>query len=77
MATTKVVVKIPDDIVGKEVAKQIKSLEGKIKRLEDKNDKLVAELNTNMEIVKKAQNIMKAVKDIGEFFDWDEMNERC
>lgn len=65
-------VEIPLNVINRETRKIIKKLEARCVRLEAKNSNLKVQLASYENQIKRANCIVEAVKQAGEFRDWDD-----
>ena len=70
--TTKLTVDIPTSKIDEYSKQQIKSLEAKVERLENKITKLKYEISSNQNMIDRAKRIVKAVREAGEFYEADD-----
>lgn len=67
MAQVKVDVDVSDELIDEATKKEIKSLTGQVARLKNKNEKLECQVQEGQELVKRAREIIEAVRYAGEF----------
>lgn len=67
MANVKVDIDVSDKLIDKAAKKEIKSLTRQVTRLRNKNEKLEREMSKGQELVRRAMQIVEAVREAGEF----------
>ena len=72
MAQVKVDVNVSDELIDEATKKEIKSLTGQVTRLRNKNEKLERQVREGQEWVRRAKQIIEAIRDAGEFAPDDE-----
>jgi hypothetical protein len=69
---SKITVDVPDNVLGEEKAKEIKSLRSKVKRLENENKKLKSNLAEKEELVAGAMSLKRAAMDAFQLYEGDD-----
>lgn len=63
----KLLVDLPDELIDETSKKMIKSLQSENAKLKKENAKYLSQINTNVNVVLRAQRLVEAVRDAGDF----------